>query len=467
MVKDKIRDIRARTGIRVKQQGGWRSLGLILGDICGLGLAWHIALGLNNQFSPLPKQLDWGEFGGLPALFWGFTGVIVCWFAFQHFYRHDQEKNYVRQAQTLSNVYLFSLILSYFYDPAVDAPRSLFIPAWLGSVGLVIAIRLLLSLGLDQLQAGQKIPTFIIAPESRQADLARVTTTRANAQIVGMIASNELHNIDILEHIRRSGAKQVIAEELPETELASHLYWLLRHGGITLRLVPSSLMWLHRRGRAEVFAGMPTIRIEPQLLGSWEYVAKRVLDVIGALVGLVVLAPLFFLVSIGVHVSSPGGAFYSQERVGLQGKVFRMWKFRTMYRDADKRQQELETQVASNSLFKITNDPRITRIGGFLRRTSIDELPQLLNVLVGDMSLVGPRPLPLRDVAQFAPWHHTRHVVIPGITGLWQVSGRSNLNNLDEVVQLDLFYIDYWSLNFDLQLIMETVRIILFGKGAY
>jgi exopolysaccharide biosynthesis polyprenyl glycosylphosphotransferase len=467
VVKSKIRDIRARTGIRVKTQGGWRSLALILGDICGLAVAWQVALKLNDKFSPLPKQLDWGEFAGLPALFWGFTGVIVCWFAVQHFYRHDQEKNYVRQAQTISNIYLGSLILSYFYNPTVNAPRSLFIPAWLGSVVLVIGIRLVLSLGLDQLQAGQKIATFIIAPEARLAELACITTTRANAQIVGMTASHQLPDIDILEAITRSGAKQVIAEDLPETELASYLYWQLRHLGITLRLVPSSLMWLHRRGRAEVFAGMPTIRIEPQLLGSWEYVAKRVLDVVGALVGLIVLSPLFVLVALAVQFTSPGGAFYSQERVGLRGQVFRMWKFRTMYQDADKRQQELEHQVAQNSLFKITNDPRVTKIGSFLRRTSIDELPQLFNVLLGDMSLVGPRPLPLRDVAQFAPWHHTRHVVIPGITGLWQVSGRSNLSNLDEVVQLDLFYIDYWSLNFDLQLIMETVRIIFFGKGAY
>ena len=118
-------------------------------------------------------------------------------------------------------------------------------------------------------------------------------------------------------------------------------------------------------------------------------------------------------------------------------------------------------------MFKIAQDPRIIPIGHFLRSTSLDELPQLFNVLIGQMSLVGPRPLPVRDVARFTSWHHTRHLVMPGITGLWQISGRSDLDTIDDVAKLDLFYIDRWSLNFDLEILIETLRLVLFGKGAY
>jgi len=146
-----------------------------------------------------------------------------------------------------------------------------------------------------------------------------------------------------------------------------------------------------------------------------------------------------------------------------------MWKFRTMTADAAQRQITLEAQNQSldGILFKLKGDPRITRVGQFLRRTSLDELPQLFNVLLGQMSLVGPRPLPLRDVAHFEPWHHVRHQVLPGITGLWQISGRSDLGSFDAAARLDLHYIDNWSLNLDLDILMETLKIVLLGKGAY
>ena len=461
------RDIRF-TSFHIPLEINWRSLGLMAGDLLALAIAWKVALNLNDAFSPLPSQFNWGELWGLPALFWLFAGVMLLVFAGQGFYRGDQERSYVAQAHSLCNIYLCSLIVSYFYDPTVDAPRSLFLPAWLGSVFLVILLRLLLSLLFDQLHWGeQAIPTFLIAPESKHSELQRIIESRTGCRIVGFVPSAIAHQPDCLEVILNSQAQQVIADGLPETELASHLYWQLRNAGITLRLLPSSLMLLHRRGSAEIFAGMPTIRISPELFGAWEYLAKRLLDIAASLVGLVLLSPLFLVIGIAIELTSKGGAFFSQERVGLHGQVFRMWKFRSMYQNAEQMQPPLAEANGKAMLYKMVNDPRITRLGKFLRRTSLDELPQLFNVLLGQMSLVGPRPLPLSDVAKFSPWHHSRHLVIPGITGLWQVSGRSNLSSLDEVAQLDLFYIDYWSLNFDLQLILETLRIVLFGKGAY
>ncbi|MGL5881487.1 MAG: sugar transferase, partial [Xenococcaceae cyanobacterium] len=146
-----------------------------------------------------------------------------------------------------------------------------------------------------------------------------------------------------------------------------------------------------------------------------------------------------------------------------------MWKFRTMVTNAEAMQAELEAQNQTKDgvLFKIKKDPRITSIGHFLRKTSLDEFPQLFNVLLGQMSLVGPRPLPLRDVERFDSWHHIRHHVLPGMTGIWQISGRSDIEDFDDAARLDLYYIDNWSLNLDLDILVETVGIVLFGKGAY
>jgi exopolysaccharide biosynthesis polyprenyl glycosylphosphotransferase len=335
---------------------------------------------------------------------------------------------------------------------------------------MIIGLRLLLTLLFDQFPIARiQTPVFIIAPSDRLSYLAKIVEKRTGHKVVGVLTSSLANTSHAMQFVISSGAKEVIAEGLPETQLASQLYWQLRNAGIGLRLVPSSLMLLHRRGTPEIFASMPMIRIESSLLANWEYIFKRCLDLFAAFFGLIVLSPVFIGIAIAIKTSSKGSVFYTQDRIGLQGQSFRMWKFRSMFMDADRRQSELEhlNKSSDGVMFKIAQDPRIIPIGHFLRSTSLDELPQLFNVLIGQMSLVGPRPLPVRDVARFTSWHHTRHLVMPGITGLWQISGRSDLDTIDDVAKLDLFYIDRWSLNFDLEIIIETIRLVLFGKGAY
>ena len=465
-----------RAGKQIQQwsmvEFNWlRALLLIASDILGLAIAWKVSLNLNQVFSPLPPELNWGEFAGLTGLFWAFAAAIVTGFAYHNFYRGEaQWRNYVKQAQSISSVYLTSLLICYFYNPTVDAPRSLFFPAWIGSVVVIIGLRLLLTLLFDQFPiARTHTPVFIIAPSDRISYLANIIEKRTGYRVVGVLASSLANTSHSMQSILHSGAKEVIAEGLPESQLASQLYWQLRNAGVGLRLIPSSLMLLHRRGTPEIFGSIPMIRIESSMLANWEYIFKRCLDFVGALIGLIVLSPMFIAIAIAIKTSSRGNVFYTQDRIGLQGQSFQMWKFRSMFMDAEHRQAELEhlNKSSDGVMFKIENDPRIIPIGHFLRCTSLDELPQLFNVLFGQMSLVGPRPLPVRDVARFTNWHHTRHLVMPGITGLWQISGRSDLNTIDDVAKLDLFYIDRWSLNFDLEILIETVRLVLFGKGAY
>jgi exopolysaccharide biosynthesis polyprenyl glycosylphosphotransferase len=194
---------------------------------------------------------------------------------------------------------------------------------------------------------------------------------------------------------------------------------------------------------------------------------KRATDVVVAVIALALAAPVLVLIAIAIKLTSPGPVFFLQERYGWRKRRFRMIKFRTMVSDAEALQASLEARnEAGGPVFKIRDDPRVTRLGRFLRKTSLDELPQLWNVLRGDMSLVGPRPLPMRDVSRFSEaWLMRRFSVKPGITCLWQVSGRSDLG-FDQWVALDLEYIDRWSLGLDVLILIRTVPAVFRATGA-
>ena len=196
--------------------------------------------------------------------------------------------------------------------------------------------------------------------------------------------------------------------------------------------------------------------------------AKRLLDVVATGAGLLLLAPLFALVAIAIRLDSPGPVLFSQTRVGKHGRTFRCWKFRSMFVDAEARKAALmaENEMDGGVIFKMKRDPRITRVGRFIRKASIDELPQLWNVFVGDMSLVGPRPAVPAEVTQYTPYERQRLAVKPGITCFWQVSGRSNLP-FDEQVRLDIHYAQVRSLRVDIGLLLRTVPAVLFARGAY
>ncbi len=194
---------------------------------------------------------------------------------------------------------------------------------------------------------------------------------------------------------------------------------------------------------------------------------KRALDILGASVGLLLLAPLLIVAAVAVKLSSRGPIFFAQTRVGRGGKTFRMFKFRTMVVNAEDLKQTLQaSNEASGPVFKMKHDPRITRSGAFLRKFSIDELPQLLNVLKGDMSLVGPRPPVPKEVAQYRRWQMRRLAVVPGLTCIWQVSGRSRIG-FDEWTRMDIRYIEQQSFFRDLLLIARTFRVVVTGDGAY
>lgn len=448
----------------------WHQIGLLfVSDIAAIALAWQLAQRF-SQFAPMPPQLVWWTWLGLPSLFWLFITITLVLFAKAGLYTSAiQWKNYLRAGQLVSWVYLLTLVVSYCYDPKLDMPRSLFVTAWFGSVIFVVGFRLIATLMLRQFEQRQaRVPVFVIARAERLSKLANVLKQRSHYKIVGAALSATAHSQTTLQSIINSQAQEVLAESLPNTELASSLFWQLQRSGITLRLLPSSREMMHRRGVPEVFASLPTLRIATPVVRGLSYRMKRAIDFGSAAMGVIVLAPLFIGVAIAIKLTSPGPVFFRQERMGLNRRIFQVWKFRTMVVNAPESQAQLGAQNEANRLTsQIETDPRVTKVGSFLRRTNMDELPQLFNVLMGQMSLVGPRPLPLPDIQHFTAWHHIRHQVPPGMTGLWQISGCSDVDDFDDVARLDLYYIDNWSLNLDLEILVETMRILLFGRGAY
>jgi len=221
---------------------------------------------------------------------------------------------------------------------------------------------------------------------------------------------------------------------------------------------------LPRRVEVQHMAGRPYIGFAPVAKVS---LLKRALDLLASSLGLLAMGPLLAIIAVAVKLDSPGPVFYRQQRVGRDGRRFWMYKFRTMYQDADRCQEELWAQSeASGPLFKMRDDPRVTRVGRVLRCLSLDEFPQLFNVLRGEMSLVGPRPPVPGEVEQYDDWHHGRLRAVPGMTGLWQVSGRSAVS-FHDMVRLDLQYIRNWSLSLDLSILLRTIPAVLASRGAY
>jgi len=234
-----------------------------------------------------------------------------------------------------------------------------------------------------------------------------------------------------------------------------------------VRIAPSTMEILIHRAEFVPGQSVPLFELKPPVFDGIDFALKRSFDVAVSSILLLVLSPLLAAMALAVRVTSRGPIFYRSWRPGIGGVPFPCLKFRTMYHDADRRQAELEERnEASGALFKMRDDPRITRVGRMLRRFSLDELPQLINVLRGQMSLVGPRPLPQRDFDRLEDWHKKRYLVLPGITGLWQVSGRSDLD-FDDLVRLDFLYLERWSVFLDLTILVKTVPAVFTRRGAF
>ncbi|HEX5145938.1 MAG TPA: sugar transferase, partial [Conexibacter sp.] len=259
----------------------------------------------------------------------------------------------------------------------------------------------------------------------------------------------------------------IIADPDFPQEQAVELVDACHRRGIEVHVAPSTMGILTQRAEFVPGQSLPLFTLKPPVFEGVDFAIKRTFDVIGATLLLLLASPLLAAIALAVKLTSRGPVLYRSARPGMGGLPFDCLKFRTMQVDAEHAQGELEElNEMDGALFKIRDDPRLTSVGRLLRRFSLDELPQLANVVRGEMSLVGPRPLPLRDFERLEEWHKKRYLVLPGITGLWQVSGRAELD-FDELVRLDFLYLERWSVALDLVILFKTVPAVLMRRGAF
>jgi exopolysaccharide biosynthesis polyprenyl glycosylphosphotransferase len=296
--------------------------------------------------------------------------------------------------------------------------------------------------------------------------VACTVTDQARAGEDGLPAPAVGSMCDIGDTCLRSGIDTVMVAGGTDMELRE-VAWALEGRDIDLVVVPHLADVSGSRMKMRPVGGLPLLHVEePQAIRAGEW-PKRVFDVVGASVGLLLISPLMVLVALSIKLSDGGPVFYRQTRIGLNGAAFKVWKFRSMAVNAEAIDAELRAKHGyTEGLFKLQDDPRVTRVGRFIRRYSIDELPQLFNVIAGTMSLVGPRPHMKVEVDTYTDIARRRLAVRPGMTGLWQVSGRSNLSWSD-AVRLDLYYRDNWSMIWDVGIILKTVKTVVTRDGAY
>ncbi len=282
----------------------------------------------------------------------------------------------------------------------------------------------------------------------------------------GLVSLGQLENLH--EVLRENRIDEVIIADpdFPQDK-AVDLVDKCHAMGVRVRIAPSTMEILVHRAEFVPGESVPLFELKPPVFEGFDYLLKRTFDIVGATGLLIFLSPILLASALLVRITSRGPVLYHSIRPGLGGVPFACFKFRTMYHGADLQQAEMEAlNEAGGAIFKIRRDPRVTPVGRFLRRYSLDELPQLMNVLRGEMSLVGPRPLPERDFARLENWHKKRYLVLPGMTGLWQVSGRSELD-FDDLVRLDFLYLERWSVFLDLTILLKTLPAVLLRRGAY
>jgi len=358
---------------------------------------------------------------------------------------------------------------------------------WSFGTFLVAVSRISLRRTLDQvLQRGRNLRyVLIVGTNPRAVEFARRIKAEPERgyRVLGfvdddwvMIGEHEKSGYALVcdthglpEFLRRNVVDEV-AMYLPlrsNYERASKVAELCEQNGILIRFDGDIFSLKKAHSSTEEFAGQPYVTASTAARDWWPLTIKRTLDILFSVILLILFSPVFLLAAMLIYSTSEGPIFYLQERVGLNKRRFRMYKFRTMVRNAEKLMDRLESlNEASGPVFKIKNDPRITQVGKILRRTSVDELPQLLNVLKGEMSLVGPRPLPVRDYEGFnADWQRRRFSVRPGITCLWQIAGRNSIP-FEQWMRLDLQYVDEWSLWLDLKILARTIPAVVKGVGA-
>jgi exopolysaccharide biosynthesis polyprenyl glycosylphosphotransferase len=448
---------------------------LIVADVAGLALGVYVALVLRSFVygDTIYWSLLWetGPSQWLPFL----APVTVLVFLQAGLYAPRERR--AGAGRVLGALVLVALIVLAFgigtdYDFSTTGLIPTAVVTTTLSIGLLRAAYGSISLEFMRV-LGVRRRLVLVGEGETLADLGR--QLRAARGGIGIDVVDTVSDVRRPESLERLAAlleaerpdELVLAEADFDEETVLGVVQLAHRHGVKVKLAPSTTELLVHEGEYVPGQGLPLFELRPPLLSGFAWAIKRVFDIVVAGVVALVGIPLWLLIAGAIKLDSRGPVLFVDQRVGVGEREFGMLKFRTMIADAADHQDQLEDEnEATGALFKIREDPRITRVGKVLRRLSLDELPQLWNVLRGEMSLVGPRPLPLRDHAMLDDWHKARYLVLPGMTGLWQISGRSGLE-FDDLVRLDFAYIENWSIWSDVSIIARTIPAVLTGRGAY
>jgi exopolysaccharide biosynthesis polyprenyl glycosylphosphotransferase len=393
--------------------------------------------------------------------------LFVTWVLLFIIYRVYRSKNLLSFQQVFSAITIGTFLissLSFFYRD-FSYSRLVFILTWGVAILLTFFTRIILF--LLKISIIDKIANkIIIVGRNEVSEVIKSFWEQnpyLNYKVIDVI--EDIDNID--ELVSKNNINEILVTKRISDGEVLKLISLKRKKGVYIKMVPESYLFFSKRISFDEISGIPVMELEISNLEGFQGYIKEIIDIVLGTIGLILFSPLFIIIAILIKLDSEGPIFYKHLRVGRYGKPFYLWKFRTMYKDADKildKYPELKKEFEKE--FKLKNDPRVTRIGKFLRKFSLDEIPQIFNILKGEMSIVGPRPVTFKELEKYGEYKDEVLRVKPGLTGLWQVSGRSDLDYARRIA-LDLYYIQNWSLLLDIKIILKTIPAVFFGKGAY
>jgi len=460
---------------------------LLVADAVMIAFAFYTSWTIRYiaEIGPEIEETNYVPFAVFAPLLLGLIPVTWLTFATSGLYRQRRGTEWfddiaaVFKSTSLSTMAVFAGVSLLRY-PATS--RLTFILTWLIGLTFVVSGRALVQMVATLLhRRGIGVErVLVVGGNNLGRIIMQSLAARAHLgyQVVGFVDDDRAGDFGRFRHL--GGLDDV--ERLADTERVDHVIVALpsashaailrivdhcRQGQVSFKLVPDLYEMSLNRVDVDTVSGIPLIGLKDVAIVGWNAVTKRAIDVLTSALALMVLSPLLGIVALLIKLESPGPVIYRHIRIGRNRQPFTMFKFRSMRQDADRERTALLTENdGDRRLFKDPQDPRRTRIGTFIRRWSIDELPQFWNVLIGDMSVVGPRPQIPPEVANYEDWHYKRLAVSPGLTGLWQVSGRSELT-FDEMVIYDIYYIENWSLGLDFRILLRTLPAVLQGRGAF
>jgi exopolysaccharide biosynthesis polyprenyl glycosylphosphotransferase len=443
---------------------------LALLDAAGLALGLYVALAFRSLL--LEGQILWNLLWDRGPAEWLPFLIPITWLVFWQaglYARRERRAGFGRVASSL--VLVAAITLAFGLGTGYDFTTSGLIPSACVASALVIggfrAAYDSLALELERM-LGARRRVLLVGAGDGVDKLRRLLASGGGVthEFVGTFQPAQDGSLEA--SLARTRPDEIVLNERDfDEEMLLDLVETAHRSGVRVRIAPTTTELLLQRGEYVPGQGAPLFELRPPVLAGTDWAVKKAFDFVVSVLVVVIGLPLWLLIALAIKLDSRGPVFFRDRRVGVGEREFGMLKFRTMVAGAEDQQLLLEEQnEAEGALFKIRDDPRVTRVGRLLRRVSLDEIPQVLNVLRGEMSLVGPRPLPLRDFRQLEPWHRKRYHVLPGITGLWQISGRSDLT-FDDLVRLDFYYIENWSIWLDITIIVKTIPAVIQQRGAY